>query len=230
MSDHASSPPPAPGPALAKGVPEPSRAVPERVSRAWRAWLASLATDAEAATAAAHLYAELPPEARDAWLDALAEDGPEVGVPGAALYGPLLAVEADPARAARMQRQLGWALELGIRPSRALGGTAGDGTRVIVLVIPQYLNFVRVLACRFSIQGGFQWAHQLPIVAASEAPSPGEQLDGVELRRINPRAAVDELAHAVVAQARTGRPLPQLLRDVAALFSVERDGTTGSGG
>jgi hypothetical protein len=230
MSDRASSPPPTSGPPLAKGSSEPSRAVPERVSRAWRAWLTSLATDADAAIAAAHVYAELPPEAREAWLDALAEDGPEVGVPGAALYGPLLAVEADPTRAARMQRQLGWALELGTRPSRALCGTGADGARVVVLVIPQYLDFVRVVACRFSSQGGFVWAHQLPIAAAGDAPSPGQQLDGVELRRINPQAAVDELAHAVVAQVRSGRPLPQLLRDVAALFSVQRDGTTGGGG
>jgi hypothetical protein len=230
MSDHASTPPPASGPPLAKGVPEEPRAVPERVSRAWRAWLATLATDAEAATAAAHLYAELPADARDAWLDALAEDGAEVAVPGAALYGPLLAVEVDPSRSARIQRQLGSTLELGIQPSHALCGTAADGTRVVVLVIPQYLDFVRVLACRFSVQGGFVWAHQMPFVGAGDAPVAGEPLDGVELRRANPQAAVDELAHAVVAQVRAGRPLPQLLRDVAALFSVQRNGTTGGSG
>ncbi len=228
MSDHASYPPPPPGPPLAKGVPEQGAVVPERVSRAWRAWLATLATDAEAATAAASLYAELPDEARDAWLDALAEDAPEVAVPGAALYGPLLAVEADPVRSARIQRQLGSALELCIQPSRALCGTSDDGERIVVLVIPQYLEFVRVLACRFSAERGFVWAHQMPILAADDAPRAGEQLEGVELRRLSPQAAVDELAHAVVAQVRAGRPLPQLLRDVAALFSVQRDGTTGS--
>ena len=45
---------------------------------AWHEWLGALATDAEAAIAAAHVYGELGPEARDAWLDALHEDVPKL--------------------------------------------------------------------------------------------------------------------------------------------------------
>ena len=41
-----------------------------RVHGAWRTWLSALASDSEAAMAAALAYESLPPEARDAWLDA----------------------------------------------------------------------------------------------------------------------------------------------------------------
>jgi len=46
-------------------LPPVAQRVEPRVRAAWRAWLSSLATDAEAAMAAAHLYAELPDDARD---------------------------------------------------------------------------------------------------------------------------------------------------------------------
>src|SRR5262245_1508381 len=81
--------------------------VDPRIHAAWREWLAALATDAEAGIAAAHVYAELPAPARDAWLDALAEDHPNLGVPPVAIYAPLLSVETDPARRARMEQAMG---------------------------------------------------------------------------------------------------------------------------
>ncbi len=63
----------------AQGLPAPSSALLDpRILAAWREWLAALATDAEAAIAAAHVYGELGPEAREAWLDVLAEDAPKL--------------------------------------------------------------------------------------------------------------------------------------------------------
>jgi hypothetical protein len=79
------------------------RDVDPRFVEAWREWLAALATDADSALAAAHVYEQLEPEGRDAWLDALEEDGPQLQVPPVALYAPLLSVETDPARRARIE-------------------------------------------------------------------------------------------------------------------------------
>src|SRR5262245_28843214 len=74
-----------------------------RLLAAWHQWLAALATDAEAAIAASHVYGELASGARDAWLNALAEDAPRLAVPAVAIYAPLLAVESDPARRERIE-------------------------------------------------------------------------------------------------------------------------------
>src|SRR5262252_10816870 len=83
------------------------RCLDPRILAAWREWLAALATNAEAAIAAAHVYGDLTPDARSAWLDALAEDAPRLDVPKVAIYAPLLSVEADPARRARIQEAMG---------------------------------------------------------------------------------------------------------------------------
>src|SRR5262245_11607809 len=100
-SDDAPDAPPASRPLHAAPCDEsPAREsaaqVDPRIHAAWRQWLTALATDAEAAIAASHVYAELPPEARDAWLDALVEDEPNLGIPCVAVYAPLLSVETDP--------------------------------------------------------------------------------------------------------------------------------------
>src|ERR1700710_2691645 len=73
-----------------------------RTHAAWRTWLAALAKDADAVTAAALAYESLNPEGRVAWLDALDQDTPAVGVPTIALYAPLLGVEEDDERRARI--------------------------------------------------------------------------------------------------------------------------------
>jgi hypothetical protein len=189
--------------------------------RAGEAWLSSLATDAEAATAAAHLYAELPVEARDAWLDALAEDAPDLNVPKVAVYGPLLTVEADSERRERIVKVVGKALGPVTRVRRALLGTASRGHRLTVLVIPLYLDFVRLLVCRIVKDMGFEWVKQDPIVCDSDAPVAGSEIEGVKLYATSTEAVVDELAHAVLAHRRSGREVPDLLRDFADLFSAK---------
>lgn len=205
---------PTPGPS--SGV----RDVEPRVQHAWKTWLESLATNAEAATAAAHLYGELPDETRDAWLDALEEDAPKLGVPGVAVYGPLLAIEQQPARQERIRLLAGKSLAPVSEVRRALLGTAPQGIRVAALVFPLYLDFVRTLVCRFSKDVGFEWVRQDPIVADDDAPVSGSIIDGVKLYASSRQAVVDELAHAVLAHRREGRELPHLLQDCADLFSA----------
>lgn len=191
-----------------------------RVQRAWQAWLESLATDSEAAIAAAHLYGELPDDARDAWLEALAEDVPALGVPEVAVYGPLLTVERDPVRAAKIRARAGRSLGPITRVRRALIGTASGGVRLAALVIPLYLDFVRLLVCRFVKDEGFEWVNQDPFVSEHDAPRSGSVIEGVQLFTSSVEVVVDELAHAVLAHRRRQGEVPRLLADCADLFSA----------
>jgi hypothetical protein len=194
------------------------------VRAAWRVWLRSLATDAEAAMAAAHLYAELPSDARGAWLDALAEDAPMLDVPPVAVYGPLLTVEQDAERRERIRTSVGGVLGPVSQVRRALLGTAPGSVRVTALVIPLYLDFVRLLVCRFVKDKGFEWVKQDPIVCDRDAPRSGSTIEGVQLFASSAEAVIDELAHAVLAHRRSGREVPRLLRDCADLFSAKLGG------
>ena len=206
------------GPPIARAGGRVDQVEP-RLRGAWRAWLSSLATDAEAATAAAHLYGELPVDVRDAWLDALVEDVPDLTVPPAAVYGPLLAVEGDAARRARICEAAGFVIGPITQVERALFGTAVGGVRMAALVIPLYLDFVRLLVCRFVKDRGFDWVRQDPFVSAAEAPAAGGEIDGVVLYVSSTEAVVDELAHAVLAHRRMGRTLPKLLCACSDLFT-----------
>lgn len=193
-----------------------------RILAAWREWLGALATDAEAAIAAAHVYGELSPEGRDAWLDALHEDGPKLDVPRVAIYAPLLSVEADPARRERIEAAIsddpdGAILGGGIR---ALRGIAPDGARLVALVSPLYLRFVRVLWCRFVSDEGFEWVRHDPILTEKDAPRDGAFVDGVRLEVTPLNPVIEELALAVLAQRRKGTELPRSLHLFANLFDA----------
>ncbi len=183
-----------------------------RMLAAWREWLAALASDADAALAAADLYAGLSPAARDAWLDALAEDGPTLDVPALALYAPLLGVEMDPERRARMEvavalgsegnHDRGRVLETPV--ARAFSGMTSSGARVVALIQPVYLQFVRVLWCRFVPDEGIFWARHDSLLANANAPKCGDIVDGVTLEKTPWAPIVEELAHAVLAHRRRG--------------------------
>jgi hypothetical protein len=199
--------------------------VDPRILAAWREWLAALATDAEAAIAAAHVYGELAPEARDAWLDVLVEDAPKLPVPAVAVYAPLLAVEADAGRRARIEQ----AIEAGpLAPSPAVGfalrGVASGGDRVVALVTPLYLRFVRVLWCRFLPDEGIAWARHDPLLRDDQAPAPGTLVDGVALEATPSKPVIEELCHAVLAQHRKGADLPPALQLCADLFDTDLEG------
>ncbi len=209
-----------------------------RMRSAWRSWLGALATDAEAAMAAALAYESLPEEGRDAWLDALEADAQGLDVPVVALYAPLLAIEADEGRRARMRRAL---MARGVDlappgPARALHGVASSGEHVCVVLSPLYLDFVEVLVCRYHPDAGFVSARRDPVrhvmdvlgvKTASEsspalaAPSPGCTVDGVLVTEVPLRLVVEELAHAVVADRRQGREAPAALSTYAHLFGPD---------
>lgn len=206
-----------------------------RMLAAWREWLAALASDADAALAAADLYAGLNPAARDAWLDALAEDGPSLNVPCLALYAPLLGVEMDLDRRARMEVAIAMGTEgekaTGLQReapmSRAFSGMTSTGARVVALIQPVYLQFVRVLWCRFVPDEGIHWARHDSLLANAHAPKHGDEIDGVVLERTPLPAIVEELAHAILAHRRSGSELPVSLREFADLFGTDVEAIDG---
>jgi hypothetical protein len=197
-----------------------------RVRSAWRTWLSALATDAEAAMAAALAYESLPDEGRDAWLDALDSDAPTINVPRIALYAPLLAVESVDARRARIESALEGDTSTG--PSgfeiAALRGVGEDGKHVCAIVSPLYLDFVQVLVCRYTPQGGFVTVRHEPLKHVDEivAGSDGK-IDGVTVEPTPLRVVVEELAHAVLADRREQRETPQVLTSFAHLFGPHLD-------
>lgn len=210
------------------GVPPSTEAgapVEPRLLAAWKEWLRALATDADAAIAAAHVYRDLDEAARDAWLDALGEDSPALSVPAVAIYAPLLAVESDPGRRARIERAIGADVEAHPDPrrARALRGIAADGARVVALVSPLYLRFVEVLWCRYGVDDGFAWVKHDSLLTDEDAPTDGATHDGVELEATPITPVIEELAHAVLAQRRQGRALPPALHLFAHIFDARVD-------
>jgi hypothetical protein len=200
----------------------------ERHVSAWCEWLGALATDAEAALAAAIAYRDLTPAGRDYWLAVLEQDQKRLDVPKIALYAPLLAVEADPARRHRISVAMGPA-DLDATPrfgARGLGGLAPDGSRVAVLITPLYLDFAQVVACGYRAHAGFTWVRHDPIVLFNSVPRAGDRVEGVQLERAPLKALVDDLALAVLAHQRSGRELPEALRMFADLFGPVSSGST----
>ena len=205
------------------GVALPSETCDDsRVLDAWRLWLEALGTDAEAALAASLAYGQLDDLGRERWLDALAHDQVQLRVPRIAVYAPLLAVEGDLERRARIQHEMGPA-DAAATPRTAIGALRGidrDGLRVAAITTPLYLNFVEVLACGYRVEGGIEWVRHDPIVDCGSTPRAGHDLEGAKLEGVSVKALIDELAHAVVAHTRNGRDLPDSLRTFAHLFTA----------
>ncbi|MEY2929486.1 MAG: hypothetical protein RL033_235 [Pseudomonadota bacterium] len=200
-----------------------------RSVRAWRAWLGALANDADAAQAAALAYQQLDASGRDAWIDSLAQDAIEVGVPRIAVYAPLLAVELDGKRRQRIQSALG-PQESGAAPrqvTRALVGVNRDlvginrndsGLRVAVLVAPLYMDFVQVMACGYRVAECFDWVRHDPIVSIGSVPRAGERVEGVIVEASPLKGVIDELALTIVAHQRAHGEVPPALRAFAHVF------------
>jgi hypothetical protein len=106
---------------------------------------------------------------------------------------------------------------------RALRGIAGDGARVLALVSPLYLRFVDVLFCRYTADEGFVWVRHDALLDERDAPADGAAIDGVTLETTPLTPVVEELAHAVLAQRRSGRELPRALHLFAHLFDARVD-------
>ncbi|MBI5537427.1 MAG: hypothetical protein HY898_32185 [Deltaproteobacteria bacterium] len=192
---------------------------PDRIFPAWQVWLRALATDAEAALGAALAYEALDPQGRAAFLDALEQDAERLGVPRIALFAPFLSVERDPERRHRILFALGddFGTAERRRPLSLLGHTA-DGDRVVAVVAPMYLDFVRVITCRFSHGRGFSWIRNDPLVHVKDAPSGGAQLDGALMEPTPLGRVIDEIAAAVVAQRDPQGNLPEALEPLLELF------------
>jgi hypothetical protein len=196
-----------------------------RVRSAWRTWLAALATDAAAAMAAALAYESLPDEGRDAWLDALESDAPTLDVPKVALYAPLLAVEADADRRARIEVVLATD-DKGLSPAgstRAMRGVADDGKHVCMIVSPIYLDFVQVLVCHYTPNGGFFSVRHDPLRHSADFPLAQSKVDDVTTEPTPLRVVVEELAHAILADRRNSREAPPALASFAHLFGPHLD-------
>jgi hypothetical protein len=190
-----------------------------RLVEAWREWLRALATDAEAALAAAIAYRELEGGARDEWLSALEQDADLISVPKFAVYAPLLSVESDPERRARIQRAVG-PLDSATPRVAAEGfrGESRSGVKLAVIVSPLYLDFVQVLACAYRVDMGFDWVKHDPIVERRRGPRHGDAIEGMVLEGTPLAPLIDDLAHAVLAHRRSGREMPEALRVFADLF------------
>jgi hypothetical protein len=215
--------------------------VEPRILAAWREWLAALASDPDAAIAASHVYGALSCEGRDAWLNALEEDAPKLGVPKVALYAPLLSVEADPARIDRIRNVVAAALaEESGKPNEMLAVSARHTTafrgvmrdsrraRIAALVAPLYADFVQILWCRYSPNTGFDWVRLDAIHRASDAPRAGQHAEGVVLESTPLKLVVEELALAILAQRRRGIEIPPSMINFANLFDAKLDADSNS--
>lgn len=195
---------------------ERARSVDPRAHAAWRTWLAALAKDAEAVTAAALAYESLAPEGRDAWLDALDQDAPDVGVPKIALYAPLLGVEEDEDRRARIVLNVVGAARLST-PPRALVGKRGDDC-VCLVVTPLYLDFVEILFCRYDPDVGIREAWHKWLAHSDDIELAADDT-GARMEEGSLHVVVEDLAHAVVADRRAGRTAPPSLVRYMDLFA-----------
>ncbi len=207
-------------------APEVDDAPDPRMTGAFRAWLEALATDPDAATAAAMAYDSLTPEGRDAWLDAIEAEAPFLSVPGLALYAPLLGVETDVGRRARIDAGLAAAPRADSPPRspRALVGRDASGDSVAAIVIPLYLDFVELLVCRYRPDVGVTSALRGPLLRASEVWGDAaglREIAGVELSEAPFAYVIEGLAHALVADRRRGRPPPEPLRTYDFLFAID---------
>lgn len=196
-----------------------------RTVEAWRAWLGALACDAEAALAAAMAYDQLDAEGREAWLESLAYDIKELGVPKIAVYAPLLSVECDAARRQRIRAAIGAEqLDVPSRSSQALIGMGPRRLKVAVLISPLYMDFVQVLACGHRVGEEFEWVRHDPIVSSAGAVHSGTLVAGVTVEATPLKGVVDELALTVVAHRRKHGDLPAALRAFAHVFRPVFDG------
>ena len=189
-----------------------------RAHAAWQAWLGALADDAEAALAAALTYEALAPQDRDAWLDALDEDAPHIHAPLESIYAPLLLVEEDEARRARISRT---AAMLPCVGTRGRGGACAK------------TGFV---CAWWWFRSGFgSWRRSAAATTPRASPSPitiplrsdddveHAEHRGAELERADLAFVVEDLAHAVLAAKRIGQEMPAALTAFAHLFSPERE-------
>lgn len=202
----------------------------ERTKEAWNTWLNALASDAHAALGAALAYQDLDSKGRDAMLQALEQDAKRLGVPRIAVFAPLLSVEHDEARRQRICAAVGTDVGACHVGARALVGTTPDADRVIMVLTPVYLHFVKVTSCRLAPDRCIRWVRCEPLVHINEALHPNTRLDDTALEIVPLQVVIDLIARAIVGQRRSGEVLPAELLALVQLFSAsdlqqDSDGT-----
>jgi hypothetical protein len=215
------------------GLPKHQFSEP-RVGVLWGEWLHALTCEPDAALAAAEIYSRMSEAERDTWLSELERDVSSFSVPAVAVFAPLLAVEVNGARRARLQEMMKAHPASTVpsqQPLRALGGQAWH-YHYALLISPVYLDFVQVLACTFVPGERFVHVAHDPIVRRSDAPVAGfcrhAELckfagvggEGLWLDETPVSCVVDELAATIVAHERSGHVLPEALRSFSDWFSV----------
>jgi hypothetical protein len=80
-----------------------------------------------------------------------------------------------------------------------------------------------VLSARYHPDRGFDWVRHDPIVKNADSPKDGSELDQVALETTPLKPVIEELAHAILAHRRYGKPLPESLVIFADLFNAEFD-------
>ena len=193
----------------------------------------TLAEDAEAVLAASLTYESLTAAGRSAWLDAVERDSDGLATPKLALYAPLLFVERDAKRRARMLEALDAS---GSSPATACGKAHGDasgscgrdcsgsrsalrgdlkGDRIaLVLLSRLYLSFGELLYVELDSSGGIQTA-ELNALTHLERWTPPS---GVTLAAAPVADITEALAHAILEQRRTGRMIPEALKRASHLL------------
>ncbi len=218
------------------GLPKHQFSEP-RVGDLWGEWLHALTCEPDAALAAAEIYARMSEGERDRWLNELERDVSSFSVPAVAVFAPLLAVEVNGSRRARLEHMMNAHAPFAPKseePFRALLGQAWN-CRCAVLISPVYLEFVQVLACTFIPGERFVNVAHDPILRRLEAPVAGMcrhaelcklagvGADGLWLDETPVVAVVDELAATIVAHQRSGLVLPEALKSFSDWFSLRCD-------
>jgi hypothetical protein len=89
--------------------------------------------------------------------------------------------------------------------------------------MPLYLQFVQVLACRYTPAGGFVAVRHDPLRHADGVASL-DAFEGIAVEPTPLRIVVEELAHAILADKREQRETPPALVSFVDLFAPDLDG------
>lgn len=182
---------------------------------AWSRWLRLLSHDEDAALGASLAFADLAAHDRDTWLDAL--DRELMSADHAAYaYAPLLAVEEDPSRRARMLARL---LRRAPASREPVVHVAGRVPYRAIVALSVYVPYVAVVGIVFDAQGVHEFVTE-PLCHEEGIAERVASFVGQPSARWAFRDFVDELALSIIAHRRRGSPFPPGLADYSALFSV----------
>jgi len=186
---------------------------------AWHSYLRTLATSADAALGCALAYEELPRAARAELIGLIEDDLAASGAPRLAVVAPLLAAERDPELSRALSRIA--ARGRSRRRPRVVGRRAWAGersrSRALAVARPVYLGFVELVVA--TVDEGLVSVTADALVGDAFARA-SALVAPIELAEAPYADVVDELAEAVLASRRSGRPLPDGASRLADLFEV----------